>query len=286
MELTEEFCNREYNNRALVPNFQSYFDRWVNDSKVARTKVHGIYDIAYGQEPRQTLDFFPARKKPPSGGAPLMVFIHGGYWRSTAKSDYSFLAPAFTDAGAALAVIEYRLCPQVSMEDLARDVLAAVTWAYQHAGHYGCNPHHLYVSGHSAGGHLTAMMLAAQWPRWHGALPADVVRGGVAISGLFDLEPIRRASFLNVDLKLTPASVARLSPAFMQPATHAPLITAVGGDESSEFKRQNAMIGERWAQVLHADVAMPGLNHFNVCSAFGDANNPLFRETAKMMGLN
>ncbi len=138
------------------------------------------------------------------------------------------------------------------------------------------------MSGHSAGGHLTAMMLAARWPLLDPGLPADLLRGGVAISGLYDLEPIRRTPYLNVDLQLTPERVAPLSPLYMTPATDAPLITAVGGDESDEFKRHTRELGLVWANVLREDVAMPGENHFTVCERFAEPAQRLFEATVAL----
>ena len=284
MRYDEDTCNREYNARARVPDHAQYFARWVADSRMARLAEPCYLDLAYGPEPGQALDMFPARRAR-HGGAPLLIFIHGGYWRAQDKSDFSYLAPPFTRAGAAVAAINYRLAPAVAMQDIVRDVLAAVTWCYLHAGQYGADPQHIYVAGHSAGGHLTAMMMACEWPRWHGALPVNVVKGGLAISGLFDLEPLMHASFLNVDLKLTPESSALLSPAWMKPATHAPLMTAVGALESDEFHRQNRLLGERWAAVLARDVPMPGHHHFSICDALASPASPLHRAALDLLGL-
>lgn len=284
MEYDDAYCNDEYNARARAPDHAAYFARWAAVSKRARLGLPCYLDVAYGTEPGQTLDMFPARRAR-AGGAPLLVFVHGGYWRAMDKSDHSFLAPAFTRAGAAVAVVNYRLVPSVPLEDLVRDVLAAVTWCYLHCGQYGADPQHVYVAGHSAGGHLAAMMLACEWPRWHGALPPNVVKGGLAVSGLFDLEPIMHAEFLNTDLKLTLPRVSALSPAWMRPATHAPLMTAVGGLESDEFKRQNRLIAERWKDVFSRDVPMPGHHHFSICDALGDPASPLHRAALDLLGL-
>ncbi|MEN9762121.1 MAG: hypothetical protein RI906_1947, partial [Pseudomonadota bacterium] len=138
------------------------------------------------------------------------------------------------------------------------------------------------VGGHSAGGHLTAMMLAARWSQWADDLPADLLKGGYAISGLFDLNPIAKTPFLNVDLKLDAQSATRLSPALMPPATRAPLVTSVGGDESSEFLRQNALIGRRWKRVLRADIAMPGHNHFTVCDDLARPGSAMFNAVLQL----
>ena len=284
MRFDPDYFNSEYNARARVPDHAQYFERWALDSRHTRVTEPCVLDIAYGEHPAQRLDMFPARAAR-HGGAPLLVFIHGGYWRAQDKSDCSYLVPGLTQAGAAVAVINYRLVPVVPLEELVRDVLSAVTWCYLHAGQFGADPQHLYVAGHSAGGHLTAMMLACEWPRWHGTLPANVVKGGLAISGLFDLEPIMHARVLNDDLKLDAACVARLSPAWMKPATHAPLMTAVGGLESDEFKRQNRIISQRWSGVFRRDVPMPGRHHFSILDALGESGSPLHQAAVEMLGL-
>ncbi len=284
MRYDPDYCNSEYNARARVPDHAQYFARWALGSHQTRLTEPCILDIAYGEHPAQRLDMFPARAAR-HGGAPLLVFIHGGYWRAQDKSDCSYIVPALTRAGAAVAVINYRLVPSVPLEELVRDVLSAVTWCYLHAGQFGADPQHLYVAGHSAGGHLTAMMLACEWPRWHGALPPNVVKGGMAISGLFDLEPIMHAKFLNDDLNLNQARVARLSPAWLKPATHAPLLTAVGGLESDEFKRQNRLISECWSGVFRSDVPMPERHHFSILDALGEATSPLHRAALELLGI-
>ena len=129
------------------------------------------------------------------------------------------------------------------------------------------------------------MMLACEWPRWHGALPPNVVKGGLALSGLYDLEPIMHAGFLNADLRLDLGRVASLSPAWMKPATHAPLITAVGGLETDEFKRQNRLIAQQWSSVFRTDVAMPGDHHFSICDGLASPASPLHRATLELLGL-
>jgi len=285
MQYTEDFCGREYNARAMVPAHADHISHWSAASKKVREAEPCFLDIPYGNGHGQTLDLFPMQGGA-RGDVPLLVFIHGGYWRSLDKSDFSYVAPPFTHAGAAVAVINYRLVPGVPLEEVVRDTLMAVTWCYLHAGHYGANPHHLYVAGHSAGGHLAAMMLAAQWPRWHGALPPEVVRGALAVSGLYDLEPLRYAEFLNSDLKLDAKRALAMSPALMPPATHAPLITAVGGNESSEFKRQNQFLAQQWKSVFLQDVPMPGFDHFSICTDFGNRDSALVGAMLDLMGMS
>jgi arylformamidase len=283
MSPSPAFYENEYNARAAVPDHERHLRYWAEESQKVRMAEPCYLDVAYGSEPKQNLDFFPARRG--GGAAPLLVFIHGGYWRSLDKRDFSFIAPSFTRSGIAVAVINYRLIPTVPLEDVVRDCVSAMTWLYLHAGHYGANPHRMVVSGHSAGGHLAAMMLACQWPRWHGALPADVVRGALAISGLYDLEPLRHTAFLGATLALSPLRATAMSPVCLPPATHAPLMTATGGLESSEFHRQSAQLAARWSSVFLKDVPMPEHNHFTICTELASSSSALYQAARELVAL-
>ncbi len=271
--LTPAFCNKAYNNRLLVPNAADIIAGWTATSKSLRRRFAALYDLPYGDGSAERLDLFPAQKE----GAPLFVFLHGGYWRSLDKSDFSFIAPSLVSAGVSVAVVNYSLAPKVSIEDIVMENVRALAWLFRNAEKYGYERSRIYVGGHSAGGHLTAMLMCTRWAFYSADLPADLVKGGVAISGVYDLEPIRRAKFLNDDLRLNAASVARLSPAYMKPKVNAPLITSVGADESSEFLRQNALIGKQWRKNFAGDIAMPGKNHFTICDELANADSPLFK---------
>jgi arylformamidase len=267
--------NAQFNNRALVPEHPAILARWATDAAQARKRGSSVLDLAYGNDPAERLDLFSARGRK----TPLLVFIHGGWWRSLDKSDFSWVAPAYVEGGVSVALLNYGLCPRVSIEDITRQCLRAVTWLRDRAGRYGFDADRIVVAGHSAGGHLAAMMLAAQWPQWRADLPADVVKGAVAVSGVFELGPLLQTPFLNVDLRLDERAVAKLSPARMSPATVAPLITAVGELESAAFHEQNRLIGQAWADVLRADVPLPGANHFTACDALARSGHPLFEAT-------
>jgi arylformamidase len=165
-------------------------------------------------------------------------------------------------------------------------MLRASRWLWLHAEDYGMDQDRLYVSGHSAGGHLTAMLMCAVWPVFDPRLPKDLWKGGLAISGLYDLRPLLEVDWLNADLRLDEAAALQLSPGFMSPATRAPLMTAVGGDESSEFLRQNALLGERWRGAFAGDIPMPGQNHFSVVDGLADQASALFQGARKLMKLD
>ena len=276
-----DFLSREYNNRALFPDHARHFARWADTSARARSSMACYLDRAYGSSPGETLDIFPSRK----GDGSALMFIHGGYWRSLDKRDFSFLAPAWVDAGVSLVVVNYDLCPKVGIERIVQQMLAASVWLYRHAEQYGMDEDRIYVSGHSAGGHLAAMLLAALWPVMDRSLPRNLVKGALAVSGVYDLRPLVQVDWLQGDLRLDEATALKLSPAFLPPATRAPLALAVGGLESSEFKRQNALLAQRWKSVLAGDVPMPGKDHFTVVDGLADPSSPLFAATRRLMGL-
>ena len=278
----EPSLSQLYNNRELVPDHPQYLMRWAELSARARSTMTCYLDRRYGEAPGETVDIFPARK----GDGSCMMFIHGGYWRALDKKDFSFLAPAWVDAGVSLAVVNYDLCPRLAMEEIVRQMLRASRWLWLHAEEFGMDQDRLYVAGHSAGGHLTAMMMCAKWPAFDAALPKDLWKGGLAISGLYDLRPLLEVEWLNVDLRLDEASALKLSPAFMPPATRAPVMTCVGGEESSEFLRQNALLGSRWRTAFAGDIPMPGRHHFSVIDGLADQKSALFAGARRLMKLD
>ncbi len=272
MKYTVEFCEREYNNRALIPEHPQIFARWAEQAAATRRLRACLIDLNYGESAGERLDLFPARKD----GAPLLVFIHGGYWRSLDKSDFSWLAPPFVNHGVSVALVNYGLSPKTPMEEIVRQMLRAHAWLYRNGDRFGFDPTRMFTAGHSAGAHLTAMMMAALWPAFASDLPADLVRGGLAISGIYDLEPLLYAPFVAADLQLTAKRARMLSPIYLPAATPAPLYTAVGGRETSEFRRQNALIGKAWPKNLVRDVPMPRWHHLNVIDELADPESPLF----------
>lgn len=275
------FLDRQYSVRAAVPDHARFFEDWQARSARVRVSHRCYLDRVYGESAAETLDIFPARG--PSRA--LLMYIHGGYWRSRDKSEFSYLAPAFTAAGVTLAVVNYGLAPQVGLYEIVLQNCRAVVWLYRNARDYGADPGKLYVCGHSAGGHLTAMMLAAIWPRLDPDLPIHLVKGGLALSGLYDLEPLRHAPFLKDDIRLDAAAAANLSPVRLYPATDAPLYTAVGGKESAEFKRQTRMLERRWRIAFRANIPMPDDNHFTLSDKLADASSPIFAGALRMMGI-
>jgi arylformamidase len=283
LQYDQEALDREYNNRGKVPGYPDHLARWAVESERARAELPAKLDLRYGEAPGETLDVFlppPGRPQP----APVQVFIHGGYWMLLDKRDFSFVARGFHDAGALAVLINYALIPSVSMDGLVRQCRAAIAWTHRNAAAFGGDPDRLYVSGHSAGGHLTAMALATDWSAFAG-LPLDAVKGGCGISGLYDLEPIR-LSYLNDTLGLTSEVARRNSPIHLAPARSAPLLLPVGGLEGPEYHRQSETVAAAWrARRLAAEVVdLPGQDHFSIVGQLLDARSELSRLIARQMG--
>lgn len=275
------WLDAQYNNRARIPEHPQIFERWTDASALARARSLCLLDLPYGAAASETLDVFPAARN----GAPVLVFIHGGYWRALDKRDVSFVAPAFLEAGAMVVLPNYALCPAVTIDHIALQLTQALAWTWRHAAEHGGDPSRIVVAGHSAGGHLAAMLLACQWARVGADLPPDLVAAALSVSGLFDLEPLRHTPFLAQDLRLTAASVARLSPAAW-PAPRGPLVAVVGGDESQEFLRQNELIRRAWgAGVVPVCEAIPGTNHLTVMHDLADTGARLHRLALGLLGL-
>ena len=268
-----------YNNRELVPDYAAYLERWAHASKAARDAQLCVLDIAYGESAGQKLDVFPAA----SDAAPVLVFIHGGYWRSLDKADHSFVAPPFIAGGACVVIPNYDLCPLVTIPEITLQMVNALAWVCRNISRYGGDARRITVVGHSAGGHLAAMMLACDWQAFSPDLPKNLVRHALSISGLFDLRPLCHTPFLRASLQLTEADAIKASPALLPSPATGLLLAVAGANESPEFLRQNPLIQKAWGrQVVPGIQALPGLNHFSVLDALVDESHTLHIDAAKL----
>jgi arylformamidase len=269
-----------YNPRLVVPNYQQIFDRWERDSERARASLDCYIDVPYGPTDSETIDIFRAQGK--SKG--LLIYIHGGYWRSLDKMNFSFIAPALVREGITVAVPNYALCPAVQVEDIVMQMVQVCAWLYRNGGNFGAPSGRLNVCGHSAGGHLAAMMLCCLWSKYSVDLPQKVVSAAFSISGLYDLTEIVKVPSVNCDVRLTEKSALKASPAFLPPATDAPFYTAVGSEENEGFHIQNRLIAKKWGKVLRADIPCPGANHFTVLDQLCNPGTDLFSSVVNMVG--
>lgn len=257
----------EYNNRVRVAEYRDIVARWQATSAADRRTARADLDRPYGSGERQRYDLFHSGER----AAPLIVFIHGGYWQLGGRQDTAFVARALTAAGIDVAVPSYSLCPAVSVMQIVdelRRCLAALWTATEKRP---------VVVGHSAGGHLTAAMLASDWRKLPG-VPDDLVRAGCAISGVFELAPLIPTS-INTATRLDPTTAAEASPLRWPPPPRGrTLVAAVGGDESGEFHRQSRTMTEVWAKagVETEYLSIPGTNHFTIVDELTKPDSALF----------
>ncbi|ASU40090.1 esterase [Herbaspirillum sp. meg3] len=278
-----EQLDRQYNVRSGIPRFQDIFDRWNQQADVYRQQLTRLppmrSNLHYGMHRLQTLDYFPVA----DAAAPLLVFVHGGYWRSLDKNDFSHLAEPYRQAGIAVAMLNYRLAPEVDIPEIVADVRAAFAWLYRQASSYGFDTERIYVMGHSAGGHLAAALASTDWR--NAGLPTDAIKGLCGVSGLYDLEPIRLC-YLNETLQLDGPQVQQYSPLHHLPATKIPVILTAGGAESAEFHRQK----NAYALALHGagfpvqQVKLADGHHLDVIDKLADGSSELAQAIIAMAG--
>ncbi len=286
LEYDQAQLDREMNLRGRWPEHQTYFDRWARDSLNVRKTYKCHSDLVYGDTAGQKLDLFlpaPRDVAHNGGGSPLLAFIHGGYWKSLDKGDFSYLAPAYLERGIAFASLNYDLSPGADIGTMVAQVRRGLAWLIRRAGDYGLDPSGLYIAGHSAGGHLAAMAMNPAWTAEFD-LPAEVIKGGCSVSGVYDLKPVA-LSFQQEELRIAPEIVKNFCPLDDIPDAAAPMICAVGSGETAEFIRQQSVYMEAWRKkgLACRVVELPGDNHFSAADRLGERDHPLYLAVLDMI---
>jgi arylformamidase len=277
---TQEELDAQYDLEGTVPDVSLYADFYAQESEKVRAEFEHRLDVPFGPTLAEHVDVYPAGEK-----APVLIYVHGGFWCLRTSREFGFVARGPVSRGVATVVTNYALCPKVTMDEIVRQTRAAVAWAYNNARSFGGDPGRIHVSGHSAGGHLVAMLLATDWEGEYG-LPNDVVKGCTAISGLFDLAPFPY-TFLQPRLQLGWDQASRNSPILHIPDAAPPLLLAYGEDETDEFKRQSETFLDAWrANGLDAErLVLRGKNHYEAVDGFLDAESPLCSAILARMGI-
>ena len=269
------------NARATVPDIGPLVADYARESAASRAALPCRVGVPYGPTPAERIDIFPARKP----DSPIFVFIHGGYWRMLDAADSSFMARMFVEAGAAVVAANYELAPTASIDEIVRQCRAALVHVWRNAREMNGDPARIHVSGSSAGGHLTGMMIAGGWTRDFGA-PDFAIQSASPLSGLFDLEPVRLSN-CNEWAKLDVAAAARNSPVRHPPERPLPIVVSYAPNEAVEFATQSeaymAVCATRGCAVEF--VAEPGTNHFDLPMRFMDRGSALSRAVLRVMGL-
>jgi arylformamidase len=270
----------QYNPRVSVPAYPELAKVRSAQARKVRESAKSWLNIPYGDSARETLDIYAADR----AGGPVLVYIHGGYWRSGSKDDNCGFVPIFVDRGVTVVVIEYDLCPQVTVTDIVRQSRAAIAWTYRNITQYGGNPSRLYVSGHSAGAHLTAVALAHEWERE--GLPRNLIKGAVVTSGVYDLEMVMHVS-PNEQIRMTSEIAKENSPFLHPPLPICPVIVAVGGTEPTGWQQMSQdyfkFCTERGTDCEH--LVVPGANHYTMSEHLADAHSPLTQAMFHQMGI-
>lgn len=278
---TQEEIDREYD-IASVLDMPAY-RKWLRESSAqAREDLECHLDVRFGPTLDETIDIFPAGRS----NAPVLVFIHGGWWHLLSSKAVSFVARGPHAHDVTVVVTNYSLCPKVTVSEITRQSRAAIAWVHQHVAELQGNPERIFVAGHSAGGHQVAMLALTDW-RGDYDLPDDLIKGGIPVSGLFDLRPFRY-SWLQPKLLLTHEVIEQQSPLFHIPkqASLPPMLVTLGGDESAEFHRQSATFVDAW-RASGADAKtfdQPGKDHMSAIAGFEDPESSLCRTVIDFMG--
>ncbi len=281
---TQEELDAQYNLRALFPEAATEYEEFCERESVKlRAELDHRLDVPFGPTLAEHVDVYPAPDAGGSGGVPVLVYVHGGFWVLRTSKEFGFVARGPASRGVATVVTNYALAPAVKIGEMVRQTRAAVAWAYRNAESFGGDPQRLHVVGHSAGGHLVATLLMTDWEGEYG-LPRDVIKSACAISGLYDLSPFPY-TFLQPKLGLTADEVLEYSPILHVPDEASPLLLPYGELETEGFRQQSEDFNAAWkAKGLETTLLpIPGKNHFDILDGFLDAGSPLLSPILERM---
>lgn len=248
-----------YNARAAVPDHPAIQADWQRRSEALRASRPCRLDLPYGGGERHRVDLFTAD----GDAGPLQIYLHGGYWQRGERGAFHFVAETLCARGVNVALVGYDLCPAVVLDDIVAQVRSAVAWLWRNAADLGFDRARMQVCGHSAGGHLAAMLMTTDWSALGDDLPPDPVQSTIAISGLYALGPLRRTS-INEAVGMDADMARRNSPALLPPRSTAPVVAVVGGEESDGFHQQAATLAGSWRDRNIEVLDLPGRNHFTI----------------------
>ena len=282
-KFSAEDFDSQYNLRSNRPDYEStVIPEWIERSGKVRSDISSMLDIRYGAGQKQKLDLFRVSKK----DAPTLVYFHGGYWQRGDKAIYSFLAPSFNSREINFITVGYDLCPAVTITEISAQAREALKFIWQSSSMLGINRNCLTVMGHSAGGHITQMMMGTNWPAYSNDLPTDLIKAGVPISPLSLLEPVRLTEALNAGIRMDAEEAESESPMINHPpSTDAPQLVVVGGDETEEFHRQANMYVDAFSSQkrLMEMYTVPGVDHFDELNILADKDSEFFSKVIKLI---
>ena len=271
--------DRQYNSRGTVPDASVYLREYAARTRDAKAKLACTENLRYGGGADEVLDIYPAEKS----GAAVLVFLHGGDWRSLSKEDAGFAAPAFVAAGAIFVAVDFSLVPATTLPAMGAQVRRALLWLWKNVTAHGGDPEHMHIAGHSSGANLVGQLLMTDWLSNFGA-PADLVKSAVFISGLGDLEPVR-LSFRNQNLKLSASVVAQASLLRRNLGTKCPMLVAVGENETDDYRRQSREVADYWRKRGNSAelFELKGRNHFDAVLEWADSSSDVFRASRALL---
>lgn len=278
---TQEELDAQYNLNMIFPDAASWYEAFCErESEKVRSELDHRLDVPFGPTLAEHLDLYLVGDE-----APVLIYVHGGFWCLRTSKEFGFVARGPASRRVATVVTNYALCPHVTIDEIVRQTRAAVAWVYRNAASFGGDPGRIHVAGHSAGGHLVAMLLATDWEGEYG-LPQDIIKSATAISGLFDLAPFPY-TFLQPQIQLGWDQVLRDSPILHIPDSAPHLLVAYGENETGEFQRQSEAFFEAWrAKGLEGRrLVLPDKNHYDVIDGLLEADSPLCSAILEQMGL-